>query len=145
MASELIVRKPTYAAFEYKLRDAITDEETRFRIAGELLFYIEHSPRRTDDERKQFRKELESLIGAIEAERLITSSATIYNANRLLSYGVKAVWLILFVFGIWVAGSRFINWGWSPFVSLLAAAFSVGALLELAKWALLLFLFKRRS
>lgn len=137
LLSELIVRTPAYLAYEHGLRRAIPHDETRFRIAGELLYFTENSPRRGPDERMRFRAELEVILGKAESDRLIFTAHKIYNGYRFVLHALRVVWLLLFLLGIWGLGRLFVAWSWAPYASLLAAAFVVGAILELGKWALL--------
>lgn len=143
--SEFVVRTPAFSVFEKHLRDAIHDNETRFRAAGEMLFYVEKNPRLSPQQRLEFRAELETKLGKAQSEKFFTAAQKIYNAYRLALHVMRIIWLILFVFGVWVFGRLFVNWGWNSFASLLAAAFVTGAVIELLKWSILLFLVWRRS
>jgi hypothetical protein len=133
---ELLVRRPLYHALEKQLRRTIRDNETRFRIAGDLLFYTEQSPRRTPDEHARFRVELEAMLGKVDSDGLVSLARTLFRAYRFTLMALKGLWLILFLAGTWGLGRVFVGWGWNAWASLLAAAFVVGAILELGKWLL---------
>lgn len=139
--SEFVVRRPTYAAFEYQLRDAIPDNEARFKVAGEMLFYVEKDPRHNP----ALRADLETTLGKARSDNFFSAAHNIYRLNRLVLRALKILWFILFVLGVWSVGRVFLNWGWNSFVSLLAAAFVTGAVLELVKWTLLIFLASRTA
>lgn len=145
LSHEFVVRRTALLAYESQLRPAVPDKETRFQLAGELLFYTENSPRRNSEERLRFRTELEATLGKEKSEQLISMARKIYNGYRLIRFAVLGVWVILFLLGVWgVSGLLLVNWGWSPVVSMLAAGFVVGAILELGAWALLGLLSWRR-
>ena len=134
MFHELLVRKPLYLALENRLRRTIRDDETRFRIAGDLLFYTEQSPQRTSDEHARFREEIETMLGKVDSDSLVSLARTLHRGYRFTLVALKGLWLILFLAITWGLGRVFIGWGWSAWVSLVAAAFAAGAGLELAKW-----------
>lgn len=135
-SSEFMVRTPAYLAYESQLRHAIPDKETRFRVAGELLCYTENSPRRKPKERLRFRTELESTLGKAKSDRLILTARQVYNGYRLIRYAVLVIWVILFLLGAWGMCGLFVDWGWNPYASLLAAGFVVGAIFGLGTWIL---------
>ena len=64
--------------------------------------------------------------------------------HHLVPLARTVVWLILFLIGVLGVGSLFMNWGWSAYASVSAAAFLVGAMLELGKWAIVGWLGWRR-
>ena len=101
-------------------------------MAGELLFYVEKSLRRNEEQRAAFLTELATTLGKEESKKVISTARRIYNANRLIRQVLKVIWIALLIVGMWFVYGIFAQWGWATFVSLLAAAFVVGAGLELA-------------
>jgi hypothetical protein len=134
--NELLVRRPLFHALEKQLRSAVRDDDTRFRIAGELLLYTEKSPQRTSEEHTQFRAELETTLGKVDSGTIISLAHTLHKGYRFTLAALKVLWLILFLAGTWGLGRIFIGWDWNAWTSLLVAAFVSGATLELVKWLL---------
>ena len=137
--SELLVRRPAFHGFEKMLRQVIPHNETRFRIAGELLFYAEKSPRQTPEERAGLHTELEGILGKQDAARVILQAQTVYKMYRFTRNATKLLWLILLLLGTWLMSGLLLGWGWNTFVSLLVAAFLTGVILEIGKWLVIYF------